>query len=67
MAAQPDHELLFAADCPVCGRKGTVVSPDYCSEGHGDDCPDRICVQCGSALAVAVIVPPDAAQTVRSA
>ena len=34
MSTQPDHELLFAADCPVCGRSGTVVTPDYCSDGH---------------------------------
>jgi hypothetical protein len=52
MPAEPDHELLFAADCPVCGRGGTVVTPDYCSEGHGDACPDRICIDCGSALFV---------------
>jgi hypothetical protein len=46
MPAQPDDDLLYAADCPVCGRGGTVVTPDYCSEGH------RICVDCGSALFV---------------
>jgi hypothetical protein len=52
MPAEPDHALLFAADCPVCGRGGTVVTPDYCSDGHGAECPDRICVDCGSALFV---------------
>lgn len=55
-----EHELLFAADCPVCGRLGTVVAPDYCSEGHGADCPDRICVDCGSALFMDPVVRADA-------
>jgi hypothetical protein len=52
MPAEPEHELLFAADCPVCGKRGTVVTPDFCSEGHGGECPDRMCVDCGGAMFV---------------
>jgi hypothetical protein len=65
MPAQPDHELLFAADCPVCGRRGTVVTPDYCSDGHGDECPDRICLDCGGALTVGTTAT-DAADSASS-
>jgi hypothetical protein len=62
MLAESDYELLFAADCPICGRRGTVVSPDACGDGHGDACPDRICVDCGTAL----FVDPDICQTAAS-
>jgi hypothetical protein len=64
MPVQPDHELLFAADCPVCGRRACVVTPDYCSDGHGDECPDRICLDCGGALTVGA--PPAAAADATS-
>ena len=37
---------------PVCGRPGAVASPDECTDGHGADCPDRLCVHCCSALFV---------------
>jgi hypothetical protein len=50
-----DFEVIAAEDCPVCGRSSTLVAPG-CSEGHGDDCPDRICVHCGTALFVDPIV-----------
>jgi hypothetical protein len=52
MTTEPDHDLIFAADCPICGRSGTVVAPDSCPDGHDGACPDRICVDCCSALFV---------------
>jgi hypothetical protein len=52
MTIEPDHDLIFAADCPICGRAGTVVAPDCCAEGHDGACSDRICVDCCSALFV---------------
>jgi hypothetical protein len=67
MPAEPDPALLFAADCPVCGRGGTVVTPDYCSDGHGAECPDRICVDCGSALFIDPDVSPEPASQSRIA
>lgn len=45
-------------DCPVCGR-GTLV-PTECAEGHGDDCPDRLCLDCGAALFVDPVAEPGA-------
>ncbi|MGH8862684.1 MAG: hypothetical protein ACRDVG_15875 [Jatrophihabitantaceae bacterium] len=56
MSATPDYELIAAEDCPVCGHTGTMVIPDYCSEGHGGDCPDRMCFDCGGALFVDPLV-----------
>lgn len=38
-----DHE------CPVCG----VALPHElveCVDGHGEDCPDRVCTGCGGVL-----------------
>lgn len=33
----------------MCGRAGALVAPS-CDEGHGDECPDRICADCGVAV-----------------
>jgi hypothetical protein len=45
-------ELLFLF-CPSCGREGLAETPP-CSDGHssasGDACPDKACVECGTAL-----------------
>jgi len=39
--------LLF---CPSCERERLAETPP-CSDGHSDDaCPDRACVECGTAL-----------------
>lgn len=51
MPALRDYELIGVADCPVCQRAGTLVAPE-CIDGHGSDCPDRTCVNCGVALFV---------------
>jgi hypothetical protein len=58
MSATPDYELITAADCPLCGRSGTMVVPDYCSEDHAADCSERMCLECGSALFVDPVVRP---------
>ena len=39
-------ELLF---CPSCERDCLAETPP-CLDGHGDTCPDRACVECGTAL-----------------
>jgi hypothetical protein len=36
-------------DCPTCGQVCEAVTPD-CGDGHGADCPDRVCLECGTAL-----------------
>lgn len=35
--------------CPTCARERVAEQPP-CLDGHGDDCPDRACVECGTAL-----------------
>jgi hypothetical protein len=39
------------APCPVCGKSVPVETPE-CVDGHGPDCPERLCTLCGSALLV---------------
>jgi hypothetical protein len=39
-------EVLF---CPDCRREVFAEAPP-CSDGHDDACPDRACVDCGTAL-----------------
>jgi hypothetical protein len=42
----PELLTLF---CPTCGHDRLAEAPP-CPDGHGDDCPDRACVECGTAL-----------------
>lgn len=35
--------------CPNCDRDCLAETPP-CADGHGDQCPDRACVECGTAL-----------------
>jgi DNA polymerase III alpha subunit (gram-positive type) len=51
MSVTSVYELIAAGDCPLCGHTSALVAPD-CTEGHGADCPDRLCLDCGSALFV---------------
>lgn len=41
-------ELLFLY-CPSCARECLAETPP-CPDGHGELCPDRACVECGTAL-----------------
>lgn len=36
-------------DCPTCRRRQPFEQPP-CAEGHGADCPDWVCLVCGTAL-----------------
>ena len=40
---------LLSLFCPSCGRERLAETPP-CLDGHGDACPDRACVDCGTAL-----------------
>lgn len=42
---------LDQRDCPVCGDMQLIETPP-CADGHGEQCPDRACVGCGSAVFV---------------
>jgi hypothetical protein len=38
--------------CPVCLRESSFETPP-CPDGHGGDCPERLCIRCGLVLAIA--------------
>ena len=40
---------LLSLYCPTCARECLAEMPP-CPDGHGDQCPDRACVECGTAL-----------------
>jgi hypothetical protein len=40
---------LLSLYCPTCARDCLAETPP-CPDGHGDTCPDRACVECGTAL-----------------
>ncbi len=49
--------------CPECGDTRDFEQPP-CSDGHGVECPDRACVECGTALFIdpqPVVARPDRA------
>jgi hypothetical protein len=35
--------------CPECKRSRAFERPP-CTDGHGADCPERVCVRCGAAV-----------------
>jgi hypothetical protein len=37
--------------CVDCAAAGEFVAVD-CADGHGEDCPERICVECGAAVLI---------------
>jgi hypothetical protein len=41
-------QLLY---CPTCARESLAETPP-CPDGHGDECPDKACVECGTALVI---------------
>ena len=43
----PDDLLILY--CATCGGERLAEAPP-CLDGHGDNCPDRACVECGTAL-----------------
>jgi hypothetical protein len=42
-------DALVVLFCPTCGDERLAEIPP-CPDGHGSDCPDRACVECGTAL-----------------
>jgi hypothetical protein len=52
----PESVVLF---CSTCGCDCLIEAPP-CPDGHGPDCPERACVECGTALVVDDLVRPAA-------
>lgn len=44
----PVDRVLF---CPVCSDERPFVQPE-CADGHGADCPEWACAECGHAVLV---------------
>jgi hypothetical protein len=42
--------------CIDCGGERAFVQPP-CEEGHGVDCPDWVCVECGAAVLIGALTP----------
>ncbi|HEY9388805.1 MAG TPA: hypothetical protein VIR27_03415 [Mycobacteriales bacterium] len=43
--------------CGYCGDERPFETPP-CADGHGVDCPERVCTHCGTALLVDPPEPP---------
>jgi hypothetical protein len=50
-----DVEYLY---CALCGQESLFEAPP-CPDGHGADCPERLCTDCGHLLLIGP-VPVDA-------
>ncbi len=59
------HALLYLP-CPSCRDVRAIESPP-CLEGHGADCPDRVCTECGTGFVLDPILPRPAARPARRA
>ncbi len=42
--------------CPSCGDQRPFEAPP-CQDGHGADCPELACVDCGTAVLLGLPVP----------
>lgn len=45
--------------CSTCGDERLFEQPP-CQDGHGADCPERICTDCGTAMLIGLPVPSPA-------
>lgn len=43
--------MILTRHCSVCGDERAFEQPP-CEDGHGPDCPEFACVECGLALVV---------------
>ncbi|SNQ46332.1 conserved hypothetical protein [Frankia canadensis] len=57
-----DHIVL---DCAVCGVEQPFAQPP-CADGHGADCPEWACVECGAAVLVGPVPAARGAGRARS-
>lgn len=44
--------------CPICARQQPVEVPP-CIDGHGAECPERVCTVCGTALLAGSVIGCD--------
>lgn len=48
--------MLRYLPCPGCRDERAFEQPP-CMDGHGVDCPEWVCVDCGTALLVGIPLP----------
>lgn len=48
---------MIEVHCPECAALKEFEQPP-CLEGHGADCPEWLCLSCGTALLIGVPVEP---------
>jgi hypothetical protein len=44
--------------CPECAAETEFAQPQ-CDDGHGADCPEWFCVECGYAVLIGDVVRPE--------
>ncbi|ADP80328.1 hypothetical protein [Pseudofrankia inefficax] len=59
----PGGELdqLVRMFCPKCADERPFEQPE-CLDGHGADCPERACVECGAAVLLGPLTQPEPAR-----
>lgn len=48
---------MIEAYCPGCAECAAFEQPP-CADGHGADCPEWLCLTCGTALLIGLPVEP---------
>ncbi len=51
--------MLTIRHCSVCGSARTF-EPVPCEDGHGVDCPEVLCVECGYVVSLGVVADASA-------
>ncbi len=46
--------------CSIC-TSTRVFEPVPCPDGHGGDCPELLCVECGYVVVIGLVADPEAA------
>ncbi|CAO5243901.1 hypothetical protein [Frankia sp. AgKG'84/4] len=58
-----DHIVLT---CVSCGDERRFTQPP-CADGHGVDCPEWACAECGAAVLIGPVPPARSAERARAA
>ena len=51
-----DSDIELVQRCTICGEDVRFERPS-CLDDHGSDCPEWICVQCGTAVLIGFALP----------
>ncbi len=45
--------------CGICDQEEAFEAPP-CRDGHGAECPDYVCTECGSVITMGIVLVPTA-------